>query len=118
MTGIGLRCSVKKEVGSGGLYSTNFTRLGEKIEIYLLQSHSHSTNSKYFYAFKRWEQFISKEDGSSMPATPIHVALYLTHLRETGSSYSVIQSAVYGINGPTVYSDVQIRLTILSFEIC
>ena len=67
------------------------------METYLLQSHSDSTNSKYYYAFKRWEQFISKEGGLSMPATPIHVALYLTNLLENDSSFSVIQSAVYGI---------------------
>lgn len=67
------------------------------MELYLLQSRSENTNSKYFNAFKRWEQFITTEGGTSVPATPIHVALYLTHLLDNGSSFSVIQSAVYGI---------------------
>ncbi|CAC5406318.1 unnamed protein product [Mytilus coruscus] len=44
-----------------------------------------------------WERFILKEGGQSLPANPIHVALYLTKLIDTGSSYSVIQSAFYGI---------------------
>ncbi|XP_071177692.1 integrase/recombinase xerD homolog [Mytilus edulis] len=64
---------------------------------YLLQSRSDNTNNKYFYAYKRWERFILKQGGLSLPAKPIHVALYLTKLIDTGSSYSVVQSAFYGI---------------------
>lgn len=67
------------------------------MEIYLLQSRSENTNKKYYYSFKRWEQFIVKEGGKSIPASPIHVALYLTYLLDKGSSSSVVQSAVYGI---------------------
>ena len=65
------------------------------MEEFLLHSHSSNTNSKYFYSFKRWEQFISKEGGKYVPASPIHVALYLTHLLDKGASQSVVQSAVY-----------------------
>ena len=65
--------------------------------MYLLKSPSENTNSKYFSAFKRWERFITLEGGKAVPATPIHVALYLTYLLDNGSSCSVIQSAVYGI---------------------
>ena len=68
------------------------------MEAYLLESRSVNTNQKYFYAFKKWEKFITMEGGGkAIPATPIHVALYLTDLLDKGSSYSVIQSAVYGI---------------------
>ena len=65
--------------------------------MYLLKSRSENKNSKYFSAFKRWERFITLEGGKTVPATPIHVALYLAHLLDNGSSRSVIQSAVYGI---------------------
>ena len=65
--------------------------------MYLLKSRSENTNSKYVSAFKRWERFITLEGGKAVPATPIHVALYLTYLLDNGSSCSVIQSAVYGI---------------------
>jgi hypothetical protein len=65
--------------------------------MYLLKSRSENKNSKYFSAFKRWERFITLEKGKAVPATPIHVALYLTYLLDNGSSCSVIQSAVYGI---------------------
>lgn len=97
LTGIGLRCSIQNEIQNGGTESTKFTQLGERMEMYLLKSRSENTNSKYFSAFKRWERFITLEKGKAVPATPIHVALYLTYLLDNGSSCSVIQSAVYGI---------------------
>jgi hypothetical protein len=53
--------------------------------------HSISTSSSL------WERFITLEKGKAVPATPIHVALYLTYLLDNGSSCSVIQCAVYGI---------------------
>ena len=58
--------------------------------MYLLKSPSENTNSKYFSAFKRWERFITLEKGKAVPATPIHVALYLTYLLDNGSSCSVM----------------------------
>ena len=97
VTGIGLRSSIRKEICNSGITSTNCRQLGEKMVFYLLQSRSENTNTKYYYSFKRWEQFIVKEGGKSIPASPIHVALYLTYLLDKGSSSSVVQSAVYGI---------------------
>ena len=92
-----MRCSIQNEIHNGEIESTKFTQLGERMEMYLLKSRSENTNSKYFSAFKRWERFITLEKGKAVPATPIHVALYLTHLLHNGSSCSVIQSAVYGL---------------------
>ena len=118
-TGINLRGRVQKQIDDGGIISTNFDELGRKMADYLLQSRSDNTNNKYFYAFKRWEKFILKEGGQSLPAIPIHVALYMTHLMNTGSSYSVIQSAVYsikwahslhGLQDPTENSFIQTLL--------
>ncbi|KAJ8307387.1 hypothetical protein KUTeg_015471 [Tegillarca granosa] len=63
----------------------------------LLASKSDHTNESYFYAFKRWELFISKHGFCSLPAQPIHVALYLTHLLDQGSTANVINNVVYGI---------------------
>ena len=65
--------------------------------MYLLKSWSENINSKYFSAFKRWERFITLEGEKAVPATPIHVVLYLTYLLDNGSSCSLIQFAVYGI---------------------
>ncbi|VDI38763.1 Hypothetical predicted protein [Mytilus galloprovincialis] len=92
--------SEKQGVGANTrwrILSADFDELGHKMSSYLLQSRSDNTNNKYFYAYKRWERFILKQGGLSLPAKPIHVALYLTKLIDTGSSYSVVQSAFYGI---------------------
>lgn len=56
----------------------------------LLQSRNENANTKYYYSFKRWEQLIVKEGGKYIPASPIHVALYLTYLLEKGSSSSIV----------------------------
>ena len=53
--------------------------------------------SKYYGAFKRWKTFITAEGGQAIPAEPVHVALYITHLIDTGSSAGTVQAAVYGI---------------------
>jgi hypothetical protein len=92
-----LRCSIQNEIQNGETESTKFTQLGERMEMYLLKSRSENTNSKYFITFKSSDRFITLEGGKALPATPIHVALYLTYLLDNGSSCSVIQSTVYDI---------------------
>lgn len=80
-----------------GVVTENLDRLTSNMYEHLLKSRSDSTNRKYFSAFQRWEQFITHEGGSALPAEPIHVALYITKLIEENKSVSVIQSALYGI---------------------
>ena len=60
-------------------------------------SKSENTNKSYFNAFKRWETFITAQGHSALPASPIHVALYLTHLLQTGSSQYPVNNVVYAI---------------------
>ena len=64
---------------------------------YSLQSRSDDTVKNYFRAFKGFKQLIVSCDGTAMPAEPIHIILYLTKLLDNGSSYSVIQTALYAI---------------------
>lgn len=45
--------------------------------------------------------------GRSLPASPIHVALYLTDLLESGRSESVVSSALYGIKWAYRICDLQ-----------
>lgn len=98
LTGIGLQRSIDQAVKASGvtegssLYK-HVSDLGGRI----LQSRSDSTNTKYFGAFKRWERFISSHGFSALPASPIHIALYLNSLLANGSSFSVLSSAVYAI---------------------
>ncbi|XP_077977463.1 integrase/recombinase xerD homolog [Glandiceps talaboti] len=72
-------------------------RLADILPYYLLDSRSDNTVKKYFSYFKKWETFISPKGQSALPANPIHVALFITHLLECNVSASVISSHVYGI---------------------
>lgn len=45
----------------------------------------------------RWKTFINSQGHCALPAGSIHVALYLTHLLENGSSQHPVNSAIYGI---------------------
>jgi hypothetical protein len=64
---------------------------------HLVKSRSDGTVTKYFGAFRRWKEFISSQGGEALPAEPIHVALYLTKLLDSGSSHNTVQAALYGI---------------------
>ena len=63
----------------------------------ILNSKSENTIKSYFYAFKRWEQFISLHGHCAIPAQAVQVALYLTSLLSNGSSFHPVCNAVYGI---------------------
>ena len=63
----------------------------------ILNSKSDNTIKSYFYAFKRWEQFISLHGHCAIPAQAVQVALYLTSLLSNGSSFHPVCNAVYGI---------------------
>ena len=81
----------------------------------LLDSRSDNTTKSYFYVFKRFEKFIVEHGHSPLPAQPIHVALYFTHLLDHGSTFHPINNAMYaikwaheinGLNDPTQNSFV------------
>ena len=63
----------------------------------ILNSKSDNTIKSYFYAFKRWEQFISLHGHCVIPAQPVQVALYLTSLLNNESSFHPVCNTVYGI---------------------
>ena len=54
-------------------------------------------NSKTENSFKRWDNFIKRQGFCALPAQSIHVALYITHLLDSGASYNTVNSAVYSI---------------------
>ena len=68
-------------------------RLADKMASYLLFSRSDSTARKYHLAFMKWKQFIHEKGHIDMPANPVHIALYLTHLLESGCSFNVVSGA-------------------------
>lgn len=63
----------------------------------LLNSKSDNTVKSYFYAFRRWEKFITEHGQDALPAQPVHVALYLTNLLNNGSTSHPVSNALYGI---------------------
>ena len=64
---------------------------------YIVNSGSENAAKTYFNSFKRWEAFISIHCFKSLPALPVHIAVYLTHLLDTGATSMIIYSAVYSI---------------------
>lgn len=64
---------------------------------YLLSSKSDSTNKTYKHGFQRWKKFINDHGHSEIPAQPIHVALYITYLLDSGASYSTVNTTIYSI---------------------
>lgn len=65
--------------------------------VLILSSKSDNANCTYFSSFKRWRNVIKSQGHSALPANPIHVALYLTHLLENGATHHPVNSVVYAI---------------------
>ena len=82
---------------SGVSDSSYLYSLADKMAQHLVESKSDNTSRNYFNSFKRWDHFISTQGFPSLPANPVHVALYLTHLLESGASCNSVNSAVYAI---------------------
>ncbi|KAK3086232.1 hypothetical protein FSP39_015566 [Pinctada imbricata] len=97
--GINLRSSVRRDFQNSGDGSRNhiLVDLAEHMPEYLIQSRSDNTILSYHNYFKRWKTFIERKGGKSLPAQPIQVALYLTFLLDSGSSFHVVNSVVYAI---------------------
>lgn len=98
-SGLGLTRALTEEASRAGMKSDRMGVLAASMARHLVHSKSDSTVTKNFSAYTRWEDFIKSEDStlSALPAKPIQVALYITHLIDNGGTVSVIQSAIYGI---------------------
>lgn len=96
-SGLNLRDTIRQEVDTAGVRSDAFDELSSKMADAIVKSKSKNTNDKYFHYFKKWESFIKANGGSALPASPIHIALYLTDLIDKQYSYSVISASVYSI---------------------
>ena len=71
--------------------------LAKKLCEFLLKSRSVNTCKKYMSSFSRWCNFIKNKNKRSIPAIPVHISLYITHLLNIGSSYHVVSSSIYSI---------------------
>ena len=62
----------------------------------LLDARGDSTVKKY-YSFMKWETIAKGHSLISLPASPIHVSLYLVLLFDSGATYSTVSSDFYSI---------------------
>ena len=89
---------MQRQVEASGIGPrSSLHNLASKMSNFLLQSKSDNTVKSYYSAFKRWHDFISAKGHCALPAQPIHVALYITHLLDTGNSCHSVNSAIYAI---------------------
>ena len=73
-------------------------QLAMDIPTFLSQSRSKNTQDRYKSGFNKWLTWSEKfSEISSLPAKPIHVALFLTKLLQSNESLSVIESSFYAI---------------------
>lgn len=98
-SGIGLKDTLRAEFHKAGM-STEDTSTQQTIDNmagYIMNSRADNTNKKYVQYFNKFEQFCEKKKFVAKPANPIQVAIYLTHLIDSKSSYSVISASLYAI---------------------
>ena len=70
----------------------------------LLDARSDSTAKKYYCSFMKWVKFAKEHSLISLPASPIHVSLYLVFLLDSGATYNTVNSAFYSIKRAHVVS--------------
>ena len=71
--------------------------LAERISTYLLCSKADKTTEKYNSCFKKFKTFCAEHGYGYLPANPIHVTIFFSHLLDQNVSYNVISSAFYAI---------------------
>ncbi|KAK3102573.1 hypothetical protein FSP39_012299 [Pinctada imbricata] len=98
VTGIHLKKHVDDQLESSGVAKGTYLHsLSSSLSEHLVHSRSDNTSKTYLSGFRRWENFIEPQGFSALPAHPVHVALYITHLMDSGTSCNVVNNAVYSI---------------------
>lgn len=94
VSGVGLTRNIQQR-----LFDADVTQSGlaERISSYLISSKADSTTKKYKSSFDRFKNFCSSYGYNYLPADPIHVTIYFSHLLDLSVSYGVIASAFYSI---------------------
>ncbi|XP_068240984.1 uncharacterized protein [Palaemon carinicauda] len=64
---------------------------------HMLASRNGDRVKKYFYGISKWETFAKTYASMYLPANPVHVALYLSFLLDSGAFYGTISSCMYCI---------------------
>ena len=71
--------------------------LADKMPALLLAARSDNTNKKYELYFKKFVEFMTKNNKCSLPARSNLVSLFIVHLLGNNFSYSVSCSYMYSI---------------------
>lgn len=81
-----------------GAVPDGLVELSADLSDVLGQARAPSTKIVYTRAFEKWKKWTTDyEDIRDLPADPLHVALYLTHLSKTAATFSSINQAISAI---------------------
>lgn len=69
----------------------------EHMSNYIINSRSDNTAKSYYYSFNRWSSFAKKHGFDVLPAQPVQIALFITHLMDSGATHNTINSIIYSI---------------------
>ena len=84
-------------MANAGLDIQKYGTVTEHMADYMIQSKADSTCHKYMNCFKHFDNYCKSNGFSAKPASPIVVVIYITHMFDSGKSFSVISAAVYAI---------------------
>ena len=101
-----------------GLTDPVLQRLATGLPAVLMSSWSDNTNKCYNAAFRKWADWADQfKEVSALPATPLHVSLYLVALAQQKTSVSTINTVISaiawshrlaGLSSPTEHQTVKI----------
>jgi len=96
-SGVGLRATLERKFDEAGVAISDRDNFIERMSDHLLASRSDNTVAKYSHQVKLFKDFCAERHFPCKPAYPMHVAMYLSSLIDSGKSDSVVMSAYYGI---------------------
>ena len=89
---------IKDDVQKAGVAEVpEINVLIEHMSSYIINSRSDNTAKSYYYSFNRWSTFAKKHSFDVLPAQFVHIALFITHLLDSGATHNTINSIIYSI---------------------
>jgi hypothetical protein len=96
--GIRLSDQIKDDVQKAGVAEVpEINVLIEHMSSYIINSRSDNIAKSYYYSFNRWSTFAKKHSFDVLPAQPVHIALFITYLLDSGATHNTINSIIYSI---------------------
>ena len=89
---------LKDVVADSGIEEGSYLQsLTSSFSNHVTASRSDNTCKSYSNGFKKWQSFITAQGHCALPAHPVHVALYITHLLKNSATVNIVNLAVYSI---------------------